>query len=75
MILTTLAPGSSRLDEVAHRQLYEVVGEGIQILEQARLVRCTVWGGKGGMVYHATRAGQAALTGNSVEQAIAAVNP
>jgi hypothetical protein len=71
-ILNAFAPDAARLDEATHRQYYEVVGEGVQVLEASGLVRATVWGGDGGVNFHATRRGLAALTAHTVQAAVAA---
>jgi hypothetical protein len=41
-----------------------------QVLEHAGLVQSTVWGGKGGLYFVATRLGKSALERNTVDQAI-----
>ena len=71
MIVDTFVPGLAHLDDASHQRMEEVVGEGVQVLEHASLVRSTVWGGEGGLYYTATRLGRAALAGNAVNRIIA----
>jgi hypothetical protein len=72
MIVTAFVSDAARLDEDTYRRFYEVVGEGVQVLEVSGLVRSTVWGGDGGVNFHATRRGVGALTADTVRAAIAA---
>jgi hypothetical protein len=72
MIVTGFAPDAARLDADAYRTFYELVGEGVQVLEVSGLVRSTVWGGTGGVNFHATRRGIAALAADTVRAAVAA---
>jgi hypothetical protein len=70
MITDLLVPGGARLEQGAYQGLNELIGEGMQVLEHAGLVLPTVWGGKGGLYFVATRLGKTALERNTVDQAI-----
>jgi hypothetical protein len=70
MITDLLVPGAARLEQSAYQGLNEMIGEGMQVLEHSGLVLSTVWGGKGGLYFVATRRGKTALEGNTVDQAI-----
>jgi len=54
-------------------RMRDLVGEGVQVLEQARLVRLEAW--QGGQFYHVgyvpTRLGRAAVEQNAVERILA----
>ncbi len=67
MIAEDIAPGLGGHDPDAFQDLYDVVGEGIQLLEHACLVRNTVWSSQGGIFFTATRLGRAALAQGKVE--------
>ena len=72
MIVDAFVPGLAHLDDASHQRMEEVVGEGVQVLEHASLVRSTAWGGEGGGLYYtATRLGRAALASNAVDRIIA----
>ena len=70
MITDLLVPGGVRLEQGAYQGLNDLIGEGVQVLERAGLVQSTVWGGKGGLYFVATRLGKTALERNTVDQAI-----
>jgi hypothetical protein len=70
MITDLLVPGGARLEQGAYQGLNELIGEGVQVLEHAGLVLPTIWGGKGGQYFVATRLGKTALERNTVDQAI-----
>jgi hypothetical protein len=70
MIADLLVPGGVRLEQGAYQGLNDLIGEGVQVLEHAGLVLSTVWGGKGGLYFVATRRGKTALERNTVDQAI-----
>jgi hypothetical protein len=70
MITDLLVPGGARLEQGAYQGLNELIGEGVQVLEHAGLVLPTIWGGKGGLYFVATRLGKTALERNTVDQAI-----
>jgi hypothetical protein len=75
MIVDALVPGAVRLEQGAYQSLNDLIGEGMQALEHAGLVLSTVWGGKGGLYFVATRLGKTALERNAVDQAIGAGSP
>ena len=71
-IARTLAPGFERADQHTIDAFIGVIGEGVQVLEHANLVRFTFWAGSGsGPVYAVTRLGQRAIAENTVNQAVA----
>ncbi|HEX3361610.1 MAG TPA: hypothetical protein VHS74_11520 [Solirubrobacterales bacterium] len=70
MIADALVPGAARLEQGAYQGLNELIGEGMQVLEHAGLVLPTVWGGKGGLYFVATRLGKTALERNTVDRVI-----
>ena len=70
MIMTAIVPDALRLDSGAMRELYDLIGEGVQVLEQAALVRGTYWNGTGGLYFTLTRRGHAALQGGDVAAAL-----
>ena len=70
MITDLMVPGGARLEQGAYQGLNELIGEGMQVLEHAGLVLSTIWGGKGGLYFVATRLGKSALERNTVDQAI-----
>jgi len=75
MITDLLVPGGARLEMGAYQGLNELIGEGMQVLEHAGLVLPTIWGGKGGLYFVATRVGKTALERNTVDQAIGNGSP
>ena len=64
-------PGYQRADSGTLHQFTEVLGEGVQVLEHAGLVRFTFWGGADGPIHAVTRLGQAALDQNAVDRILA----
>jgi hypothetical protein len=71
-ILAAIAPGANRLDMTAYRQIYDVIGEGVQVLEHAGLLRGTVLNNVGGRYVTTTRLGRAALDRDEVRSVLAA---
>jgi hypothetical protein len=69
-IARVLAPSECRDQAESDGRMHDLVGEGVQLLEQARLVRLEPWAQ--GQFYHVgyitTRLGQSALEGNAVER-------
>jgi hypothetical protein len=70
-LVVGFAPGTSHHDEKLFQRFAELVGEGLQVLEHASLVRGPVptMGGVDG--YTATRLGRAALERGAVDRIIA----
>ena len=71
MIAEDIAPGLDGRDPDAFQSLYDIVGEGMQVLEHACLIRSTVWSSQGGVFFTATRLGRAALAQGKVEHLLA----
>jgi len=69
-LLTTMIPTAAALTPSRKQAAYDLIGEGVQQLEHASLVRLTYLDNIGGRLYTLTRAGQAALADNTVEQAL-----
>jgi hypothetical protein len=69
-LVSRFAPGTSHHDEKLFQRFAELVGEGIQVLEHASLVRGPV-ATSGGDGYAVTRLGRAALERGAVERIIA----
>ena len=69
-LVARFAPGTSHHDEKLFQRFAELVGEGIQVLEHASLVRGPV-ATSGGDGYAVTRLGRAALERGAVERIIA----
>ncbi len=67
MIAEDIAPGLAGREPDAFQSLYDIVGEGMQLLEHACLIRYTVWSSQGGVFFTATRLGRAALAQGKVE--------
>ena len=67
-VVTVLVPGASKLPATEYRELYDVIGEGVQQLEHASLVRLTYLDNIGGRLFVITRLGRAALSDGSVSQ-------
>ena len=63
-------PGTSHRNEKLFQRFSELVGEGLQVLEHASLVRGPV-ATSGGDGYTATRLGRAALAAGAVDRIIA----
>jgi hypothetical protein len=75
MIVDAMLPGANRLEQGAYQGLNELIGEGMQVLEHAGLVQSTVWGGKGGLYFVATRLGKTAFERDAVDRVIAGDSP
>jgi hypothetical protein len=69
-LVSRFAPGTSHHDEALFQRFAELVGEGLQVLEHASLVRGPV-AAMGVDGYTATRLGRAALARGAVERIIA----
>lgn len=69
-LVTRFAPGTGHHDEKLFQRFSELVGEGLQVLEHASLVRGPV-PTSGGDGYTATRLGRAALERGAVDRIIA----
>jgi hypothetical protein len=69
-IVSRFAPGTSHRDEMLLQRFRELVGEGLQVLEHASLVRGPV-ATSGGVGYTATRLGRDALERGAVDRIIA----
>ena len=67
-LVTVLVPGADKLPPTEYRELYDVIGEGVQQLEHASLVRLTYLDNIGGRLFVITRLGRAALADGSVAQ-------
>ena len=68
-IAQAFVPGFERADQQSIAALIRVIGEGVQVLEHASLVRFSFWAGTGGgPVYAVTRFGQHALAQNTVSR-------
>jgi hypothetical protein len=69
-VARVLAPPEYRDEAESDRRMRDLVGEGVQVLEQARLVRSDAW--STGQNYHVgyitTRLGRAAVEANAVER-------
>jgi hypothetical protein len=74
-ILAAIVPGANRLSMSAYRQIYDVIGEGVQVLERAGLVRGTVLNNVGGRYVTTTRLGRAALDRDAVRSVLATGEP
>ena len=69
-LVSRFAPDTSHHNEQLYQRIAELVGEGIQVLEHASLVRGPV-ATTGGDGYAITRLGRAALERGAVERIIA----
>ena len=69
-LVDRFAPATSHHDERLYERIAELVGEGLQVLEHASLVRGPV-ATMGGDGYALTRLGRAALERGAVERIIA----
>jgi hypothetical protein len=69
-LVDRFAPGTSHRDEKLLQRFRELVGEGLQVLEHASLVRGPV-ATSGGDGYTATRLGRAAMERGAVDRVIA----
>jgi len=69
-LVSRFAPGTSHHDEQLYQRFAELVGEGLQVLEHASLVRGPV-PTSGGDGYAITRLGRAALEAGAVDRIIA----
>jgi hypothetical protein len=70
ILVTRFAPGTSHHDEKLFQRFAELVGEGLQVLEHASLVRGPV-ATMAGDGYAVTRLGRAALERGAVDRIIA----
>ena len=70
-LVTRFAPGTSRQDGQVYERLWELVGDGLQVLEHASLVRGPEPLNGSGYGYTATRLGRAALEQGAVDRIIA----
>jgi hypothetical protein len=72
-VARVLTPPEYRDEAESDRRMRDLVGEGVQVLEQARLVRSDAW--STGQNYHVgyitTRLGRAAVEANAVERILA----
>ena len=70
ILVTRFAPGTSHFDEKLFQRFAELVGEGLQVLEHASLVRGPVTTNDGNG-YALTRLGRAALERGAVDRILA----
>jgi hypothetical protein len=66
-LIRRVVPGADQRDQDVYQQLSELVGEGVQLLEHASLVRGPIEGVSLGC-HTATRLGRAALERDAVER-------
>jgi len=71
-IAKVFVPDFVRADAASIHRFTQVIGEGVQVLEHAGLVRFTFWGGQAdGPYYTVTRRGQTALAQDTVRRLLA----
>ncbi len=71
MIAEALVPDANRGTSEQVDLLHDIVGEGVQVLEHASLVRFAVSSSEGGKFFKLTRLGQKALEQGAVDRVLA----